>query len=1196
MSDSGSKEKDGVTSKRTPTTLTKLVSGVRGVMTSAQKALQSRVTPEVSIPAGVRHDSPFADRDDDRDNLARDLQSAGHGHLVHDSQLAGHDNQDQASDPKQVPLNTDLVGEQQSSGEDDEQSDESHSEGDSSFEKDTNASEQGEDSHRPITRSRTQVPLVFHGMTGGVGTVDETVKHSYSPPIEREYEDKQHDCDADPVKHENALTSLADAYEQEGAYTYYPPWTQQSSEVALTPPRGEGDPKSLASSHADESEVEQHGGQRRGGRGRYDTDFSPGKSHDRDPSPSREQLTKHPRPRFAPSPGRQDSVEQGKVNRRLDDGADKSTMHPRGSSPALVPSPKGDTKLDLPQHPVHHKQQDLHPDGVATRPKLQPGFAKRQADSVAQKSTNVVKAAVLPPPITDPTKGYPNPGSGKEKSEKSKGFIPRKRAEEDQARILQAAARMGNADLQWAFLCQLEDSQAIMNLAVERVLYLGPVCDYNAGDRVGLATQWIPDIQAYAYHLTLDTLDKVLTEILTHNRANIRQQIRERGRTGADETRAVWRAFLEEAIVPGQDVARAELWRRTTRLLTSWETELLPGYTSAASETTWDELTDMSEAELARTSNAELRRDARLARRRTKKVRTQAADDLLPGSRATTTGAGTRKTSLSGERERSLPPKDERKHRRQSPATDALHSLRAEVSQLEAEIELERLKKRAVELTATKEAEKRATAARENELVAAAGKPQRDSTPEQDQTDKIRDANSSRTRTSREHELLAGVDASRGANYDNDADSSRLSHHSTPVEGKAKDNDKSRLSDTQSVLPTAANQNPLMRRFCQTPWVDALAEYQTEESEWRAEMDAHRRRRRRRREQRRRGERDVSSSSDDDFTPAVPTSVSFKDRIKSFHKFSQPDRNQTWPDFVQQMVELLRSYRVPSEEWAGWLVDRLAGKAQGALLNLTIQQRNDWMHLIATLNAHFHIEHEMRVAEEEMLTRKQGSKESVKDFIAALQLLARKAYGSDINKRDAAIMKRLEMGLYSSSLRRTYDEVTMYPDVGLAVLIQELVRRESRDDPAKHQAYIVREKEEASATKPQQPSTRQIVKEVLAVQQAAAGAKSTGGSGASKPASWGTIPSTGAKSLRGGTHKGGGSGRPGATNDDTRIIHQPETVPVKKPDVDCWHCKVTGHPRYLCPQATTEQRQEWLQLSRALNRRPRGAKDGPGNS
>jgi hypothetical protein len=54
--------------------------------------------------------------------------------------------------------------------------------------------------------------------------------------------------------------------------------------------------------------------------------------------------------------------------------------------------------------------------------------------------------------------------------------------------------------------------------------------------------------------------------------------------------------------------------------------------------------------------------------------------------------------------------------------------------------------------------------------------------------------------------------------------------------------------------------------------------------------------------------------------------VKFCDRIKTFQKFNKPDATQTWPDFLQQLVELLRLYRVPSVEWAGWLVDRLTGK------------------------------------------------------------------------------------------------------------------------------------------------------------------------------------------------------------------------------------------------------------------------------
>jgi hypothetical protein len=91
---------------------------------------------------------------------------------------------------------------------------------------------------------------------------------------------------------------------------------------------------------------------------------------------------------------------------------------------------------------------------------------------------------------------------------------------------------------------------------------------------------------------------------------------------------------------------------------------------------------------------------------------------------------------------------------------------------------------------------------------------------------------------------------------------------------------------------------------------------------------------------------------------------------------------------MQMFVELMTMYRVPSHEWAGWLVDRLTGKAQGALLNMTLEQQSDWPTLIATLNAHFHVEFEVTAAEEELITRKQGNKESVRDFISNLQALA----------------------------------------------------------------------------------------------------------------------------------------------------------------------------------------------------------------
>ena len=353
--------------------------------------------------------------------------------------------------------------------------------------------------------------------------------------------------------------------------------------------------------------------------------------------------------------------------------------------------------------------------------------------------------------------------------------------------------------------------------------------------------------------------------------------------------------------------------------------------------------------------------------------------------------------------------------------------------------------------------------------------------------------------------------------------------------------------------------NPLVRRFMQTPWVGALDEYKVEEAGWKAEEAARRRRVLRRKRNRYAGRKESTSSGDDDLPPGVPTSVSFKVRIKNFHKFSEPNRNESWPDYVQQLVETLRLYRVPSSEWAGWLVDRLSGKAQGALLNLPIEDRNNWKILLATLNAHFHVEFEMRSAEEELATRKQGSKESVRDFIAQLMALARKAYGNDNRRREAAVLKRLEHGLNSASLRRTYDEVMLYPESDLAILTQELVRRESRDDPAHYKANIVQEKEEANAKKPNHPSTETVVRQVLAV-QGEQEKKSDSGKGAEAAA---------ATTSR---RRGGPRDRRSKRRDTGGLAN-----------VECWHCGIKGHVRTSCRKATAEQIAEWQSAS---SRRP----------
>ncbi len=71
-----------------------------------------------------------------------------------------------------------------------------------------------------------------------------------------------------------------------------------------------------------------------------------------------------------------------------------------------------------------------------------------------------------------------------------------------------------------------------------------------------------------------------------------------------------------------------------------------------------------------------------------------------------------------------------------------------------------------------------------------------------------------------------------------------------------------------------------------------------------------------------------SSSSGEEEELKIPTTVRFRDRIKKFPKFNKPDGVQTWTDFFQQLVELLRLYHIPAREWPAWLIDRLAGKAR----------------------------------------------------------------------------------------------------------------------------------------------------------------------------------------------------------------------------------------------------------------------------
>jgi len=252
-------------------------------------------------------------------------------------------------------------------------------------------------------------------------------------------------------------------------------------------------------------------------------------------------------------------------------------------------------------------------------------------------------------------------------------------------------------------------------------------------------------------------------------------------------------------------------------------------------------------------------------------------------------------------------------------------------------------------------------------------------------------------------------------------------------------------------------------------------------------------------------------------------------------------------------------------------MDRLAGKAHAALLNLTPDQRGDWVTLVSALNSHFHVEYEMRAAEEELLTRKQSAKESVRDFISQLRFLARKAYGQDLEKREAAVVKRLELGLGTPSLRRTYDDMIGQPEVTLSVLTAELVRRESRDDPGRYSQFVAQEREVENNKKPNNPSTanqvREIVQEVLLAQNGGEEGGATGGINttlAGKPQ--GASAPRGGSAARGRGRGRGGRGR-SAGRGAVRSGGDPEVV--------CWNCDQVGHYRTSCPRASAEEKEEW---------------------
>ncbi len=184
--------------------------------------------------------------------------------------------------------------------------------------------------------------------------------------------------------------------------------------------------------------------------------------------------------------------------------------------------------------------------------------------------------------------------------------------------------------------------------------------------------------------------------------------------------------------------------------------------------------------------------------------------------------------------------------------------------------------------------------------------------------------------------------------------------------------------------------------------------------------------------------------------------------------------------------------------------------------------------------------------------------------------LARKAYGQDLVKHEAAVLKRIELGLASPSLQRTFDDLVLLPGVTLSAINAELVKCESRDEPGKYQQCVVQEQDKENAKKPSNPPAATLAKELaleLVVQQ-----EGTEGQVNLLP----TVAPTGSSAPPGGASV--------AFAVEQRGRNQ------RKPlgEVECWNCGQKGHYRTSCPQASEEEKIEWkaLILQRARNAQP----------
>jgi hypothetical protein len=200
-----------------------------------------------------------------------------------------------------------------------------------------------------------------------------------------------------------------------------------------------------------------------------------------------------------------------------------------------------------------------------------------------------------------------------------------------------------------------------------------------------------------------------------------------------------------------------------------------------------------------------------------------------------------------------------------------------------------------------------------------------------------------------------------------------------------------------------------------------------------------------------------------------------------------------------------------------------------------------------------------------------------------------------MRKREAAVIKRIEVGLASASLRRTYDEVTVRP-VGLSVLIQELIRRESRDDPAKYKTYMTQEKEKENTTKPKNPPTANVVR----LQDVLDAKGSSPTSAEVNVANQSQGKGNTAKGAKRNRVRNNRAQQTGATAGDKEEGPGQGRRSNWRPPLKCWKCGMEGHMRWTCQKATPEDVAAWREDARqyqdslqsseggATGKRPRG--------